>query len=378
MLNLVEYSRVSILVLALALPSGMSTKAADATREAIDADSIWVGNNRVAWEAAPYDTKKRNPEQRAQMFQRLGIRHYAYLSSTDPWDSMDDVNTSQRDVNAEIEAMQRHGIDILAWYFWVNTDDPATVPTVKATLEAFKYHKIHPQIWVTNSFAYMPRKPEDWAKYLPQGLSMPANNKDYEALSTIDKETIQNAVKGVEESNFPKTPQQEHLRVEKEALRIKAFVDLASPYGCRVNIYNHRGWFGMIDNELAIIHRLEQMGVKDVGMVYNFSHSRDHRHDDSNSFPDLWAKIKDHVVAVNAAGLSGIEDVVYPSQGDRETAMMKTIQDSGWRGPIGLLVLWKPDDTEVVLRNAGAGLDWEAAELRSPGSGGPKPMLPRP
>jgi len=311
------------------------------------------------------------------MLQRLGIKHYAYLSSTDPWDSMNDVNTSQHDVDAEIEAMQRHGIDILAWYFWVNADNPADVPKVRTTLESFKRHGIHPQIWVTNSFASSPHTPEQWRQFLPAGISMPQTKQEYDALSTHDKEVVKEAARQVAERDFPANPQEQTLRVAKEAARLKAFVNLAAPYGCKVNIYNHRGWFGMIDNELAILHQLHGMGIHDVGMVYNFSHSRDERHDDSRDFPELWAKIKRYVVAVNVAGLAGEQDVVYPSQGEHELDMMRTIQDSGWRGPIGLLVLWKPDDTEVVLRNAQLGSDWVAAELRDPRSAGPPPSLPR-
>lgn len=54
--------------------------------------------------------------------------------------------------------------------------------------------------------------------------------------------------------------------------------------------------------------------------------------------------------------------------------MMRTIQDSGWVGPVGALVPWKQDDTEVVLRNVLRGIDWLSAELKQPGAGGPRPL----
>jgi hypothetical protein len=41
------------------------------------------------------------------------------------------------------------------------------------------------------------------------------------------------------------------------------------------------------------------------------------------------------------------------SHGDREIDIMQTIEQSGWKGPVGvlvLLVLWKPADTEIVLK----------------------------
>jgi hypothetical protein len=87
-------------------------------------EGIWARDNLVAWEAAPYDSKKRSPEQRAQLFERSVIKHYAYLASANRWNDKDEVNISQFEGDGEIEAMQRHGIDIPAWHFWVNADRP--------------------------------------------------------------------------------------------------------------------------------------------------------------------------------------------------------------------------------------------------------------
>jgi len=76
---------------------------------------------------------------------------------------------------------------------------------------------------------------------------------------------------------------------------------------------------------------------------------------------------------VNITGtcMDGIS--IYLSQGDRELEMMRTIQNSGWRGPIGLIAE-KGGDAEVTLRNNLVGLDWLAAELKLAGSGGPRPF----
>jgi hypothetical protein len=131
----------------------------------------------------------------------------------------------------------------------------------------------------------------------------------------------------------------------------------------------------MEENQLAIIARLKEMGVTDVGMVYNFSHARDELHDDSKNFPALWKQIKEHVVAVNITGMHWEGQEVYPSQGDSELEMMRTIQESGWKGHIGLIAE-KGGDAEVTLKNYMIGLDWLAAELKHPGSGG-NPPFPR-
>jgi len=180
----------------------------------------------------------------------------------------------------------------------------------------------------------------------------------------------------LEEDNFPKTPRDEQEKIEREARRIKKLADFAARYHCKVAIYNHRGWFGMVDSELAIIHRLEQIGVKNVGMVYNFSHSRDSLHDDAKNFAPLWQKMRPYVLAVNVVGLSEIHDVVLPSAGDYEISMMRTIQNSGWRGPIGVIGGLGPGDAEQNLRDNLVGINWLAAEISRPGSGGPRPFPP--
>ena len=146
------------------------------------------------------------------------------------------------------------------------------------------------------------------------------------------------------------TPREQEARVKREADRINALVKLAAPFGSKVELYNHNGWFGMMDNQIAIIERLKELGVTDVGIVYNFSHARDEFHDDTVNFPTLWKEIKPYVVAVNITGTCMDGTSIYLSQGDRELEMMRTIQDSGWRGPVGLLAE-KGGDAEITLTN---------------------------
>jgi hypothetical protein len=57
--------------------------------------------------------------------------------------------------------------------------------------------------------------------------------------------------------------------------------------------------------------------------------------------------------------------------------MMRTIQDSGWVGPVGLIAE-RGGDAKVTLGNDLLGLDWLAAELRQPGSGGSRPLSSAP
>jgi sugar phosphate isomerase/epimerase len=195
----------------------------------------------------------------------------------------------------------------------------------------------------------------------------------FEKLSEKDKAEFFKAVAQFNSRNLPKTSEDQQRRVKQDADRIQALVKLAAPYGSKVELYNHNGWFGMEENQLAIIGRLKELGVTDVGMVYNFSHARDELHDDSKNFPELWEKMKTHVVAVNITGMHWEGQEVYPSQGDSELEMMRTIQQSGWRGPIGLIAE-KGGDAETTLHNYILGLDWLAAELKRSGSGGNRPF----
>jgi hypothetical protein len=105
-------------------------------------------------------------------------------------------------------------------------------------------------------------------------------------------------------------------------------------------------------------------------MVYNFSHG----HDDIADFAAIWKRIQPYVVAVNVTGMVVDERLIPPSQGDHELGMLRTIQQSGWHGPIGLIAE-QGGDAEVTLRNNLHGLEWLRKELAHPGSGGERPRL---
>lgn len=264
--------------------------------------------NLTAWGVVPFDAKKPGPEERAEMLQRLGFGNFAY-----DWRAKD-VPT----FGAEVEAMKRHGINLVAWWFPTEAADP----TARIILEVVKRHGIHPQLWVMGS------------------------------------------------GSSTRTQLEQEQRIEQEAERIWKLVELARPYGCPVELYNHNGWFGQPDNEVAVIERLKQKGVSGVGMVYNFSHG----HQDVADFPPIWKRIRPYVVAVNVTGMVMDEHLLPPSQGEHELEMLRTIQASGWHGPLGLIAE-QGGDAEATLSNNLRGLDWLRKELDRPGSGGQRPRF---
>jgi len=290
------------------------------------------------------------------MLEKLGFRHFAY-----DWRDKD-IPT----FDAEIDALGRHGIDLMAWWFPFDADNPLA----KETLEVFRRHSVHPQLWVALSPTEMPKRPEDWAKLFAKGFPIPKTQEDLERITPAERAEYYDVIARLSAKHLGKTPEEQELLLQRDADRVRALVNLAAPYGCKVELYNHNGWFGIEENQLAIIGRLHETGVKDVGLVYNFSHARDELHDDSRNFPELWERIKERVVVVNVTGMSWDGHEVYPSQGDSESEMMRAIEDSGWRGPVGLIAE-KGGDAEITLQNYILGLDWLAAELRH--SGSPKP-----
>ena len=275
---------------------------------AVKPEELFALDNLQAWCVVPFDAKKRGPVERAEMLHRLGFKRFVY-----DWRAKDIPA-----FDAEFEAMKKHGIEITAW--WSPTDPRD--PVLLKTLEVFQRQKVHPQLWV-------------------MGRGAPAN-----------------------------TPEEQQQRVEQEAGRIREIAEVARPYGCKVGLYNHGGWFGQTDNQVAVIERLAQLGVTDVGIVYNFSHG----HGDIADFAPIWKRMQPYVVAVNVTGMveDGESKIMPPSQGEFELAMLRVILDSGWRGPIGLIEE-QGGDAEVTLGNYLRGLEWCKKELAQPGSGGPRP-----
>jgi hypothetical protein len=82
----------------------------------------------VAWCVVPFDAKKRGPEERARMLDRLGIRRLAY----------DWRNEHVPTFEAEILALKKRGIEYFA--FWGQHE---------SMYGLIRKHGIRPQIWMT-------------------------------------------------------------------------------------------------------------------------------------------------------------------------------------------------------------------------------------
>lgn len=180
--------------------------------------SLWAHDNLFAWAIVPYDEKRRNPEQRALMLKTLGFKSFAY-----DWSEADIAA-----FDAEIKVLKREGINLLAWWFPVEFDDPKA----KEILEVFKRNNVHPQLWATLNFDSV------WRELAKQGIAKPDTPAGYQELSANERAEIGKAFQRLA-VDVPKTPDEQQQRVGREADRIYGLAKLAAPYGCKVALYNH-------------------------------------------------------------------------------------------------------------------------------------------
>jgi sugar phosphate isomerase/epimerase len=271
---------------------------------------LFAPDNRVAWCIVPFDAKKRGPEERVAMLKRLGFKHYAY-----DWRA-EHLPTFER----EIQLLKDNDIELTAVWFPAGLDADA-----KTILGLLKKHQVKTQLWVT--------------------LADPAPaSKDQ-----TDK-------------------------VEAAAKVLKPIAEEAAKIDCRVALYNHGGWFGEPENQLAVIDALK---LPHVGLVYNLHHGHDHL----PRFPELLKKMLPHLDALNLNGMVAKGDrtgqkILPLGKGDLDLELLRTIRDSGYKGPIGLLGHTQ-DDVELRLQDNLDGLNWLLPQLDGKAAG-PRPKYRTP
>lgn len=236
-------------------------------------DKLYAKNNLIAWCIVPFDNKNRSPEERAQMLSKLGINKLAYDWREKHVPSFDD----------ELNALKKHNITLQSFWYY-SGPNPENDKNFETIIELLKRHKVKTQIW-----------------------TMITGIKD------LDRMTQQQKIEAVSKP-------------------VKYIADKAAEAGSTVGLYNHGGWFGEPENELAII---EYLKLPNLGMVYNFSHSEEQIH----RFPEFYPKILPYLYAINLTGLQGgIPAKVVPvGKGNIEYKMMKIIEQSAYSGPIGII-----------------------------------------
>ncbi len=266
-------------------------------------DAMFAPTNLVAWCIVPFDTKKRGPEERAEMLQRLGIRRLAY-----DWRS-EHIPT----FDAEVAALRKRDIELTAWWFPAALNDEA-----KAVLDCLSRHKLSPQLWVTMGTEAEPDAAKLGAK-------------------------LDGAVR-----------------------TLTSICDAAAKLGSTVGLYNHLGWFGEPTNQVAIVQRLRAAGRTNIGIVYNFHHGHAHIDDFAAVLrlvrPYLLAvNLNGMVRDGDRVG----KRIIPLGTGDEEVDMVRTLRSSGWSGPVGILGHTE-EDAEVKLKKELDGLKIVLAQLDQP------------
>lgn len=267
-----------------------------------------VTEKLLAWCIVPFDSHHRSPVDRALMLNRLGLKSYVYDWRQQHIPEFED----------EIIQMLEHGIEIFGWWMPREVDE-----TCETMLRLFAKYKIKPQLWITYG-----DDPEE-------SLSHSAIVLDYYE-------------------------------------RLAPLVDAAGEAGLELGLYNHMHWFGEPEHELEILRKFHDNGRQNVGLVYNFHHG--HAHIDR--FAEVMNMIKPHLMCLNLNGMDrrGMDwayKIVPLGQGECEIEMMRTVAQSGYQGPLGLLNHTQ-EDSEARLADNLDGFHW-CQKVLAGEDPGPKP-----
>jgi sugar phosphate isomerase/epimerase len=246
----------------------------------------------VAWCIVPFDARKRTPEQRIAMLERLGFTRYAY-----DWREEHLPDTAR-----ELRLARDHGIRVEAVWMWIEADRPGRLTDAnERLLAALEESGVSTQIWVGFAPGY------------------------FEGLADEEK-------------------------VARGAEMVRDLSERAAETGSRVALYNHGGWFGEPENEVRIIQALPG---REIGIVYNFHHGHEHiaRFESvvKTIRPYLWE------VNLDGMRPEGPMILPFGA-GTEERRMLQVVLDSGFTGPFGVLGHVDDADVEEVLKGNLRGL----------------------
>lgn len=272
---------ISISALTILTPKQAMSQSSPGTGE------VFSKKNLVAWCIVPFDIKKRGPEERAQMLDKLGITKFAYDWREEHVSSFDE----------EMNTLKKHHIKLQA--FWMPYGpDPVKNKHYAEILALLQRHHIRTQLW--------------WSY-------------------------------GSSNDSLKNMTQEEKVAAVGNMVRIMA--EDAVKIGCTVGLYNHNGWFGEPENLLSILHYVK---MQNVGIIYNFNHAEDQTERFSEFFPQILPHLFALNIAGLKKGTPG--KVVPVGQGDSEEKMIRMIAESSYRGTIGIINENTDPDAEVGLK----------------------------
>ena len=287
---------LALIVLTLSLQTVASNiAAAEPKRQnmkaTLNGSSAFAKSNLHVWAYEEYDAVNRTAEERARLLKELGISKAGYICR----------NAARvAEFKAYVQAYKKEGIELIAVWTPVNTENPLEEPQISAFLDVVDRQKLRIQWWLTLE--------EDF--------------NDLPAAS----------------------------RVERAVARLRPLVIEANRRGCRLVLYGHgrTKWFTQSENQIAILERLkEAMPAAQLGIVYNFHQS----HAQMDRLEQVFPRLQPHLVAVNLNGMhSSGPQIATLGNGDREREMIEVIFKSGWRGPVGIIGHNRSADAKLTLQ----------------------------
>lgn len=192
---------------------------------------------------------------------------------------------------AEVELYQKNGIELVG--VWCPPGDPKS-GHVKNILDVLRKQKVKTQLWVSGGY-----------------------------------QDVASAVKG-----------------------LKPLAEAARSIDCDVALYNHGGWFGEPENQIAI---LQQLQMPNVGIVYNFHHGHAHL----IRMPGILRRMGPYLMCVNLNGMNATPNpkILPIGKGTFDRQMLQWLAESGYQGPVGILDHREALDAEMSLSENLRGLE---------------------
>lgn len=211
----------------------------------------------------------------------------------------------------EIKQYQQHGIEYFAFWKWHENMEPLV-----------KQYKVSPQIW----------------------------------------HPCQAANQGSDEE-----------KVVDAAQQLLPLVNQARSLGLKLGLYNHGGWNGEPESMVAVCRYLrEHHDANHVGIVYNFHHGHDH----IANFRTRFELMQPYLLCVNLNGMVDPSEfdrnknkILPIGRGQHESAMIRTMLELGYDGPVGVLDHRNELDSEISLRQNLEGLQVLMDGLQGVGAG---------
>ena len=149
-------------------------------------------------------------------------------------------------------------------------------------------------------------------------------------------------------ASSPINPEQ-HAKIDVAVQGLLPLVEETRKLGCKLGLYNHGGWGGEPKNLVAVCESLRKHHKADhVGIVYNLHHGHNH----IAGFEQSLKLMQPYLLCLNLNGMNnGAKPKILPlGQGLHDDKIMRIIQKSGYKGPIGILDHRSDTDAKVALQ----------------------------